>query len=217
MSETTSTSPGGPVSAPGAEPVSGVDLRDLGDLGVLDEVASARRQADRQDARLLAAVVAYVDLHPVVDPDDAAGWPAGGTPPGSKPERAPLAGPGTPLVAEYTVEALGAVLHQPYRTTLSLVADAVELCFRLPRLWALVQDGSLQTWKARQAAHETTHLCEAAVGFVDRHLAVTAARNPGPPQPVRADPRSPAALRPRGRGRPGTGRPGPPRRDLRPS
>src|SRR3954468_16931831 len=109
MSETTSTPPGTPLGAPAGSsvpgPVAGVDLRDLGDLGVLDEVASARRQADRQEARLLAAVGAYVDLHPVVDPDDAAGWPAGGTPPGSKPERAPLAGPGTPLVAEYAVEA----------------------------------------------------------------------------------------------------------------
>src|SRR4051794_1959257 len=213
MSEVTSTPP----EAPAGVPVAGVDLRDLDDRGVLDAVWVARRNADREEARLLAAVVAYVDLHPVTDPDDAAGWPTGGSPPGVKPELAPLAGPGTPAVAEHAVEALGAVLRQPYRSTLSLVADAVELCYRLPRLWALVQDGSLQTWKARQAAHETTHLCEAAVGFVDRHLAVTAARNPGPPQPVRADPRSPAALRPRGRGRPGTGRPGPPRRDLRPS
>src|SRR4051812_18041161 len=156
MSETTSTPPGGPASAPGREPVAGGELRDLDDPGVLDEVASARRQADRQEARVLAAVVAYVDLHPVVDPDDAAGGPAGGTPPGQRAPPAPLAGPGPPVVAEYAVEALGAVLHQPYRTTLSLVADAVELCYRLPRLWALVQDGSLQAWKARQAAHETT-------------------------------------------------------------
>src|SRR4051794_787071 len=104
MSETISTPPGTPLGAPAGTsvpgPVPGWDLRDLDDRGVLDEVASARRQADRQEARLLAAVVAYVDLHPVVDPDDAVGWPAGGTPVGQRPERVPLAGPGTPLVAE---------------------------------------------------------------------------------------------------------------------
>src|SRR3954464_2582450 len=172
MSEVTSTPP----EAPAGVPVVGVDLRDLDDRGVLDAVSVARRNADREEAALLAAVVAYVDLHPVTDPDDAAGWPTGG-PPGVKPELAPLAGPGTPLVAEHAVEALGAVLRQPYRSTLGLVADAVELCYRLPRLWALVHDGRLQAWKARRVAHETTHLSRATVAFVDRHLAVPAARN----------------------------------------
>jgi hypothetical protein len=44
-------------------------------------------------------------------------------------------------------------------------------------LWALVQDGSLQAWKARQVARATTQLSAAAVAFVDRHLAVTARSN----------------------------------------
>src|SRR5690349_14877307 len=60
---------------------------------------------------------------------------------------------------------------------MSLVSEAVELCYRLPRLWALVQDGSLQAWKARQVARATTQLSAAAVAFVDRHLAVTARSN----------------------------------------
>lgn len=185
MSETTSIPPetppgapaGTPLGAPDPSPVAGGDLRDLDDRGVLDAVAAARRNADREEAALLAAVVAYVDLHPVVDPDEAAGYPSGTTPPGTRPERVPLAGPGTPLIAAYAVEALAATLHQPYRSALGLVGDAVELCYRLPRLWALVQDGSLQAWKARHAAHHTTGLSVAAVAFVDRHLAVTAARN----------------------------------------
>src|SRR3954447_1785015 len=176
MSEVTSTPP----EAPAGVPVAGVGLRDLDDRGVLEAVSVARRKADREEARLLAAVVAYVDLHPVTDPDDAAGWPTGGSPPGVQPELAPLAGPGTPPAAEHAVEALGAVLRQPYRSTLGLVADAVELCYRLPRLWALVQDGSLQAWRARHVAHETTHLSGPAVAFVDRHLAVAAARNKVP-------------------------------------
>ena len=60
---------------------------------------------------------------------------------------------------------------------MSLVAEAVELRYRLPRLWALVQDGRLQAWKARQVARATTQLSRPAVGFVDRHLAVTAKAN----------------------------------------
>ena len=53
----------------------------------------------------------------------------------------------------------------------------MELCYRLPRLWDLVQSGRLQAWKARRVAAETTGLSAEAVGFVDRHLAVTARRN----------------------------------------
>src|SRR6185312_5364566 len=58
-----------------------------------------------------------------------------------------------------------------------LALAAVELRYRLPRLWALVQDGRLQAWKARQVAKATTMLGRDAVGFVDRHLAVTARSN----------------------------------------
>ena len=35
----------------------------------------------------------------------------------------------------------------------------------------------MQAWKARRVAAETTTLSAEAVGFVDRHLAVTAVRN----------------------------------------
>src|SRR4051812_31737648 len=89
MSETTSTPPGdtagGPAAGPAGEPGSAleapVDLRDLDARAVLDEVAAARRQADREEARLLALVVAFVDLHPVTDPgtgpesEGPVGWP----------------------------------------------------------------------------------------------------------------------------------------------
>src|SRR3954451_18265322 len=132
MSETTSPAPGPPpgdpvgdpvgtagapgcsgcgtaTRAPAADPVASVEVRDLDARGVLEEVAAARRQADREEARLLALVVAYVDLHPVTDPvtdpltdpgcEGPVGWPT------SRPlvERGvvveiPLAGVGTPGV-----------------------------------------------------------------------------------------------------------------------
>jgi hypothetical protein len=88
-----------------------------------------------------------------------------------------IAGEGTPSVAEYAVEELGAALGVPYRTALQLVADALELCYRLPRLWALVQAGSLQAWKGRQVAQLTMDVSPVAAGFVDRHLAFEAAKN----------------------------------------
>ena len=70
----------------------------------------------------------------------------------------PLAGPGTPGVAQYAVEELAAALDLSLAAGLHLVSEAVELCFRLPRLWALVHDGRLQAWKASQVARATTGL-----------------------------------------------------------
>src|SRR3954468_16865661 len=181
MSQTTSTPP--PGRSPGGSP--GGDLRDLDASGVLAAVTAARRSADAQEAALLAAVVAWVDLHPVTEHTPAATWPGdqplggqqvgqgAGEPVGGP----PVAGAGTPQVAGYAVEELGAALGISYRAALGLVGDALELCYRLPRLWALVHAGRLQAWKARQVTAHTRQLSKAAVGFVDRHTAVTGTHN----------------------------------------
>src|SRR6478672_12669021 len=159
------------------------DVRDLDASAVLDAAVSARRMADAQEARLLALAVHWVDLHPVTPEHPAASFPTqrtGGLASALGPsffEQAPLAGIGTPAVAEYAVEELAAALGLSHAAGLSLVSEAVELCHRLPRLWALVQDGRLQAWKARRVARATTQLSADAVAFVDRHLAVTGQAN----------------------------------------
>ena len=163
-------------------PPATADLRDLGRADVLDAVVEARRAADREEARLLALAVHWVDLHPV-EADTPATFRAaqpGGRATGLAPSMfdvASLAGEGTPGVSELAVTELAAALDLSYAAGLARVSEAVELCFRLPRLWALVQDGSLQAWKARRVAQATTTLSREAVDFVDRHLAVTARRN----------------------------------------
>ncbi|HEX2587766.1 MAG TPA: hypothetical protein VHL51_05835, partial [Gaiellales bacterium] len=118
------------------------DVRDLDASAVLDAVVSARRAADAQEARLLALAVHWVDLHPVTPDRPAASFPTqrtGGLASALGPgffDRAPLAGVGTPAVAEYAVEELAAALNLSHAAGLTLVSEAVELCYRLPRLWA---------------------------------------------------------------------------------
>jgi hypothetical protein len=56
------------------------------------------------------------------------------------------------------VEELAAALNLSQSGGLALVAEAVELCYRLPRLWALVQSGRLQAWRARRVAKATPGL-----------------------------------------------------------
>src|SRR5689334_14854862 len=144
------------------------DVRDLDAAGVLDDLVLQRLTIDRAEARRLALAVHWVDLHPVVpDSLEASGNP--------------VAGEGTPTVAELAVEELGAALDLSVAAAWSLVTDAVELRFRLPRLWDLVQDGSLQAWKARQVARRTTDLSPDAVAWLDTQLAVSGARNRIPP------------------------------------
>jgi len=161
--------------------------RDLDTTGVLDALVDSRRTADRAEAHILALAVHYVDLHPVTDQAPAATWADRGFD-GIRPANmhdvteTPLGGDGTPGIAEYAVEELAAALNVSYHTGLGLVCDAVELCYRLPGLWALVHTGHLQAWKARTVATETTALSREAAGFVDGQLAATARRNklPGP-------------------------------------
>src|SRR3954471_19749259 len=156
--------------------------RDLDTTRVLDALVDSRRTADRAEADILALAVHYVDLHPVTDQALAATWADRGFD-GIRPAstqavtETPLGGDGTPGIAEYAVEELAAALNVGYHTGLGMVCDAVELCYRLPSLWALVHDGRLQAWKARTVATATTHLSKDAAGFVDAHLAANARRN----------------------------------------
>src|SRR6476469_8157226 len=159
------------------------DVRDLDAAAVLDAVVRERRAADAAEALLLALAVHWVDLHPVTPEHPAATFPThrpGGLASALGPaffDPAPLAGDGTPGVAEYAVEELAAALGLSHLAGLALVAEAVELCHRLPRLWSLVQDGRLQAWRARRVARATTQLSAAAVAFVDRHLAAPGRHN----------------------------------------
>ncbi len=78
--------------------------------------------------------------------------------------------------------------------------DALELVYRLPRLWDLVVAGVVPVWRARQIARETHDLGLEAVAYADRLIM----RGPGQDPPGRrreAGQRSPALLRPRPRGR----------------
>jgi hypothetical protein len=150
-----------------------LDIRDA-----LLAAADARRTADREEARLLALAVQLVHLHPVGEDTAVASFadpsfvPDQGDPSGDH-----LAGEGTPQVAERAVVELAAAIGASYLSGCRLVADSLELRYRLPRLWTLVQAGRLQAWKARRVAQHTTGLGHRAVAFVDAHAAIPGARN----------------------------------------
>ncbi len=109
--------------------------------------------------------------------DDAAGWRSETIHrPGSAAalfgERAtPIAGVGTPLVAEFAVMELAAVLDLSHEATLALLGDVLDLAHRLPRTWALVRALRVPVHLGREAARASRDLDLVAAGHADRLLA----------------------------------------------
>ncbi len=82
----------------------------------------------------------------------------------------PLAGAGAPHVAEFAPEELAAALGISPDAGRQLVADALELRHRLPRMWECVQAGLVPVWKARRVADLTVGYSQSLADQVDRAL-----------------------------------------------
>lgn len=83
----------------------------------------------------------------------------------------PIAGEGAPFVAGAAVSELGARLGVSGMTAQSLLADALDLAHRLPRVHERVERLEVPAWKARKVAVLTRSLSFAAAGLVDDQLA----------------------------------------------
>src|ERR1700748_129317 len=81
-----------------------------------------------------------------------------------------IAGLGAPLVAEFCIADLALALGMSTDAGRAYLGDAIEVRYRLPRLWAVVTAGRVPVWKARRIAQATKPLSPDAAGYVDRHL-----------------------------------------------
>lgn len=134
---------------------------------LLSLVRDQRVMADRAEASILAGAVDWAAFHsedslvPAVEH-----WE----------QVLPLAGEGTPEVAEFCIAEFGAVLGLSTDAARALIGDSLELAHRLPKVWARVQAGTLQPWRARKIAQATRCLPPAGAEFVDQHVAAFAHR-----------------------------------------
>ena len=135
---------------------------------VMRAAIAARVARDRAEVDLVEAVLAWAAANPAHGDDATHLLPAalGYTDTGLT-----LAGPGAPTVSEFACYELAAGLGVSSDAGKRLVAHALEVAYRLPRLWAQVQDLKLPFWKAGKVAEATLTLCEDAAGFVDDTLA----------------------------------------------
>ncbi|GAA1442837.1 hypothetical protein GCM10009641_58300 [Mycobacterium cookii] len=147
----------------------------LGPAALLASIRSARSVEDAAAAEQLDLAARWADLHPPESIHSAATFTVVGCE-----HEEPIAGPGTPLVAEFCVAELGTVLGITSVSAKKLIGHALELRHRLPRLWAQVHSGRVPAWRARAVAEATVHstpaLTREAAGFVDAQVAAVAGR-----------------------------------------
>lgn len=135
-----------------------------------DVLAAARAEtqaAQVAECRRLELAADWAAMHSVDSIDEAATtWTAGFGDTGLT-----VAGPGAPLVAEFSVAELAAAIGLPTDAGASYLGEAVELRYRLPRLWARIRSAEVPAWRARRIARLTIPLSAEAAAYVDRHLA----------------------------------------------
>ena len=142
-----------------------VDLAAADGHATLDAAVEARAVSDAADVRLLSAAARWADLHGEVETLES-----GAALPGLE-RLVQLGGDGTPEVAEFAAAELAAVLGMSTWAGQRLVADALDLRHRLPRLWGRVVAGEVRPWIARQVAERSRSLSVEAVAVVDRKAA----------------------------------------------
>ncbi|WGX98151.1 HNH endonuclease signature motif containing protein [Nocardioides sp. L-11A] len=137
-------------------------LEDLSAVGVLEFVErqhAARLEAERE---VLRAAYQWAVLH---HPDRLPASDRRG-----RSRARPAGGAGTPLVTEHAAAAFGArVQLSPYGAR-RLIADAVDLHLRLPRLWAGVRAGTVRVPHARHVAAATRDLTPEEAAWVDAEV-----------------------------------------------
>ncbi|MFC4784747.1 hypothetical protein ACT8ZV_09745 [Nocardioides sp. MAHUQ-72] len=144
-----------------------VEVEDLDADGVL-ELLEIRRQGARAEERgKLRLALQWAVLHPATVDTGVATW--GG--PSVLLTDESLGGEGTPAVAAFAPEPVAATLGISTAAGMALIADALDLQFRLPRIWRLVEQLAVEPYRARQVAQATHRLSRTGAAYVDEQLA----------------------------------------------
>src|SRR3954452_6294572 len=140
---------------------------------VIDRVRAARKAEQQAAVEQLELALEWARLHPCPTGETPAHW---GEADLHDEGLVPLAGPGAPWVAEFAPVHLAAALGVTHDAGRQLVADALELNHRLPRLWQQVRAGAVPVWRARLIARETTAPSEKKALVAQRLITATPRR-----------------------------------------
>ncbi len=133
---------------------------------LLVEIRDRRAVIAEQEIGTVRAIAEWAAEHIVTDEADASTLTQRGLDTGLL-----LAGPGAPLISDFAVMELSALLGRSLDSGRCYVGQVIELAYRLPETWARVLEGQVPVWKALRVADVTRILPQDAAGFVDRQLA----------------------------------------------
>ena len=147
-----------------------VEVPELDDASDVLSYARNRRDArDHADAQLFAAAAVWGEQHPAESIDDAA-WME----PTYLERPLSIAGEGAPLVAEFAIPEFASALGLSTDSGRNLIGKALEVKYRLPRLWRRVVAGEVPVWRAKNIADQTMNLTFEAAAHVDVQVAAFA-------------------------------------------
>jgi hypothetical protein len=137
--------------------MSGSDLLDR-----VEDLAATQR---RCEVEIFQAALqhAYLNNRDTLDP-------AGSARPGRERSRR-IGGVGTPEVTEFAAATLAGRLEVSTISASMLLADALDVCHRLPQLWARLEAGQVRVHLARLAARKTRDLTREQAAYVDSPIA----------------------------------------------
>jgi hypothetical protein len=141
---------------------SGVDLPAVGAARLAGLIEQNHTELMARECRMLQLACAWADAHYLDSGSEdyqpliqrACAW----------------GGEGTPEVSEYCAAELGALQGTGMAAARALIADALDLRYRLPRLWDRVLTGGVRAWQARKIAEQTRPLSWEACADVDHAL-----------------------------------------------
>ncbi|MEL4357845.1 MULTISPECIES: DUF222 domain-containing protein [unclassified Luteococcus] len=129
----------------------------------LEAIQEQRRVRALTEAKELGLVAHFADLHSTVDEQP------GKVLPGVE-KLVQVGSEGTPEVAGFCALELAAALGLGVPDATVLLANALDLRHRLPRLWQRVMAAETPVWLARRIATRTTVLDAHHAGLIDLHL-----------------------------------------------
>jgi hypothetical protein len=144
----------------------GLDGMSGGEL--LDHVDALARQQRQTEVAILRAARQHAIIN---DEHSIPGWQLR-APGGQRPRR--FGGVGTPLVAEFSPAALGGRLGISTHAARELMADALDIAHRLPRLQARVEALQVKVSYARYIARRTRNLTREQADYVDERTVESA-------------------------------------------
>jgi Domain of unknown function (DUF222) len=128
---------------------------------VLDAARATRAGITDLEIAQLQQAVEWVLLHPGDEVDESVDWSM---------REMEIAGEGAPTIDEGAIAEFALAIGVSTDSGRLYLGDAVELRYRLPRIWRKLRAGVVPVWKARKVAQATHSLPMAGAAAVDRAL-----------------------------------------------